>query len=158
MKPRTGLCAFVRTGAPVLVLAIAATGSSGCSAVSHDVRDYYQQMAYNYKQAREKAHLDEMSVESKAKVELATGDMNHYRRSQRELGKLKSWEEKCAKQEERFEKAARWTEDHFKIERGGPGYNSMGSDATSGLALEPPPQAGPGAAAEPRLPQAPAAP
>ena len=42
-------------------------------------------MAYNYKEAEEKAKMDELSLESQSKVLAATGDFKRQKRVQREL-------------------------------------------------------------------------
>jgi len=136
MRPGYWRCARGRSGW-FLVLLVFAGGSGGCASVTRDVRDYYQQMAYNYKEAADKARLKAATLEGESKMELATGDLTHYRRSKRELKKIKAWEEKCIKQEERFAKAARWTEDKFGIARGGPGYDKMFGDAGAERASEP---------------------
>ena len=57
--------------------------------------------------------MNEASVTSKAQVLAATGDIRASRKAQREAERLKSWEEHCAWEKERFEKAARWMETHF---------------------------------------------
>lgn len=120
-------------------------GSCGCKSVTSDVRDYYQQMAYNYKEAKEKAKIQEMSLENESKMLLATGDKNHYRRTQRELDRIKGWEEKCGKQEERFQKAAHWTEEHFHLDHAGKAVDRLGEAVgSSGMRLESPPPSGSG--------------
>ncbi len=135
-----------------LILTAAIT-ACGCKSVTSDVRDYYQQMAYNYNEAKEKAKIQELSLENEGKMLLATGDKNRYRRTQRELDRIKGWEEKCAKQEERFQKAAHWTEEHFKLEPGGKAVNRLAeAGGSSGLRLESPP---PGGATESSMPPLP---
>src|SRR5262245_27933858 len=89
----------------------------GCASVSQDVDAYYRQMAYNYKEAQDNARLKEVTLESEAKVLAATGDFKRYRKNQRELGRVKSWEARCEKESARFKKAAEWTESHFHVAR-----------------------------------------
>ena len=43
----------------------------------------------------------------------ATGDFRASRKAQREAERIKSWEEQCAWEKGRFEKAAEWMETHF---------------------------------------------
>jgi hypothetical protein len=96
----------------ILSLGISVTG---CAAVSQDVDAYYRQMAINYQEAIDKAKLDETSLENQSRVMLTTGDQSKYRKAQRELGHIRSWEEHCAWEKKRFEKAAKWMENHFDI-------------------------------------------
>ncbi len=139
MTPQTRRASAPQAASRGLVL-LAALGLCGCASATGDVRDYYQQMAYNYKEAASKAKFQQLTLENQAKVQLATGDQNHYRRTQRELGRLKSWEEKCVKQEERFQKAAHWTEEHFHLPPGGKAVESgPGRRDPDGLRLEAPP-------------------
>jgi hypothetical protein len=104
-----------------LGLLILGSGLAGCAAVSQDVRDYYRQMAYNYKAAQDKAKIEEGSLENVSRMLLATGDTANYRKTQRRLERVRSWEGRCAKQEERFDKAAAWMEAHFDVKTSGPG-------------------------------------
>jgi hypothetical protein len=101
----------------LLGLSIALTWFTGCASVSQDVDAYYRQMAYNYKEAEEKARLDERTLESESKMLATTGEYGKYRRAKRELDRVKSWESKCVKEAKRFEKAAEWTEAHFHLEK-----------------------------------------
>jgi hypothetical protein len=87
----------------------------GCASAARDVRDYYREMAYNYRAAQEKAKMDALTLEGETKMLAQTGEIHKLRRTQRELDRLKAWESKCAKQEERFEKAAVWTEEHYHL-------------------------------------------
>ena len=98
------------------LLAVIAVAMAGCASMTQDVDAYYRQMAYNYKEAEEKAKMDELSLESQAKVLATTGEFKRQKRVQRELDRVKAWEEKCEKQAGRFEKAAEWTEAHFHLE------------------------------------------
>jgi hypothetical protein len=101
------------------LLAIATSGVclAGCASMTQDVDAYYRQMAYNYQEALDKAKLDTLSLENQARVLAVTGDHSKYRRTQRELGKIRRWEERCEKEQKRFEKAAEWMEAHFHLER-----------------------------------------
>ena len=99
----------------LLGVVLLAPGLAGCVAAAMDVRDYYRQMQTNYKEAKEKAKLDALSLEGESKVLAATGDFSSYRRKQRALERAKSWEARCGTQEERFQKAANWTEEHFNL-------------------------------------------
>jgi hypothetical protein len=103
--------------ASLLGLLVAAPCLSGCASVSQDVDAYYRQMAYNYKEAEEKAKMDGRTLESESKALAATGEFGKYRRAQRRLDRIKSWEAKCEKEANRFERAAEWTEAHFHLEK-----------------------------------------
>jgi hypothetical protein len=98
-----------------LVLMVGALCLSGCASVSQDVDAYYRQMAYNYKEAEVKAKMDARTLESESKALAATGEFSKYRRAQRKLDRIKSWEAKCDKEANRFEKAAEWTEARFHL-------------------------------------------
>jgi len=89
----------------------------GCVSAAKDVRDYYREMAYNYRAAQEKAKMDALTLEGETKFLAKNGDFQRLRRTQRELDRIKAWEAKCAKQEERFEKAAQWTEAHYHLDQ-----------------------------------------
>ena len=78
---------------------------------------YYRQMAYNYKEAEEKARMDAVTLENETKVLATTGDFSKLKKAQRRLSRVKAWEEKCEKEAKRFEKAAEWTEAHFHLEK-----------------------------------------
>jgi hypothetical protein len=97
-----------------LVMALA---SAGCTSMSQDVDAYYRQMAFNYKEAAEKAKMDALTLENESKVLATTGDHSNLKKSQRRLGRIKAWEEKCDKESQRFDKAAEWTEAHFHLEK-----------------------------------------
>jgi hypothetical protein len=117
-----------------LLFAVMAMSMAGCASMTEDVDAYYRQMAYNYKEAEEKAKMDELSLESQAKALAATGDFKRQKRAKRELDRVKKWEEKCEKQAGRFEKAAEWTEARFHLTRpaipdGPPGTGKSGDDA-----------------------------
>jgi hypothetical protein len=99
------------------MLLLAAPPVCGCAAVSQDVDAYYRQMAFNYNEAKEKAKMDALTLEGQSKALAATGDVGKYRRTQRELERVKAWEAKCEKQANRFKKAAEWTEGHFHVAR-----------------------------------------
>ena len=65
-----------------------------------DVHLYYQQMAINYKEAEEKAKLDAVTLERESASLLQAGETHRYNRAQRELARLKNWQENCARQHE----------------------------------------------------------
>ena len=46
-----------------------------------------------------------------------TGEFRKYKRTKRELDRVKKWEAKCEHEADRFEKAAEWTEAHFHLTR-----------------------------------------
>jgi hypothetical protein len=95
------------------VIPVVGVALTGCASVTKDVDAYYRQMATNYGEAIEKAKVDEVSEQSKAKVLAATGDARAARKAQREAERIKAWQEHCAWEKERFEKAAKWMETHF---------------------------------------------
>jgi hypothetical protein len=102
---------------------------AGCAAISQDVDRYYRQMAYNFKQAEAKARADAEILEGKSKVVIQAGDLREYSSVQRELTRLKDWQAHCARQRERFEKAAEKLE-----KKSGPSKNTdMQSKAPSPL-------------------------
>jgi hypothetical protein len=101
----------------LLALSILALAPAGCTAVSQDVDAYYRQMAFNYKEAQEKAKNDVITLENEAKVLATTSDFSKLKKTQRRLTRVKDWEEKCEKESKRFEKAAEWTEAHFHLEK-----------------------------------------
>ena len=90
---------------------------AGCASMSQEADEYYRQMAYNWKEAGEKAKVDKLSLDSEAQVLAATGDFRRHKRVKRELDKVIAWEAKCEKQADRFQKAAVWTEGHFHLTR-----------------------------------------
>jgi hypothetical protein len=90
---------------------------AGCAAMTQDVDAYYRQMASNYQEALDKAKLDAVTLQNQAKVLAMTGDQWKYRKTQRQLERLQSWEEHCAKEQKRFEKAAEWMEGRFDIKK-----------------------------------------
>ena len=108
-----------RSWAPWALIGLLALALSpaGCASMSQDVDAYYRQMAFNYKEAQEKAKLDAVTLENETKVLATTGDYSDLKRTQRQLSRVKAWEEKCAKEAKRFEKAAEWTEAHFHLEK-----------------------------------------
>jgi hypothetical protein len=104
------------TSAPrILALMVVVATLPGCVSAARDVRDYYSEMAYNYHAAQEKAKMDALTLEGETKLLAQTGNLQKLRRTQRELDRVKAWEAKCAKQEERFAKAAHWTEEHYHL-------------------------------------------
>ena len=74
-----------------------------------DVHLYYEQMAINYKEAEGKAKLDAVTLERESGALLQGGELHKYKRTQRELARIKNWQEYCARQHERFQKAAEKT-------------------------------------------------
>ena len=101
----------------VPALYVTALGLSGCASMTQDVDAYYRQMAYNYREALEKAKVDEMSLTSQANVLASSGETRRAMRTERELDRVKKWEVKCEREAGRFEKAAEWTEARFQIKR-----------------------------------------
>ena len=89
---------------------------AGCAAMTQDVDAYYRQMTVNYQEAIDKAKVDEASLENQSRMLLATGDQSRYRKVQRELSRVRSWEERCIWEKKRFEKAAKWMESHFDLD------------------------------------------
>ncbi len=87
---------------------------AGCASTTQSVDAYYRQMAVNYQDAIKEAQIREIAVEKQAKVLAATGD-SRYHKYERELKSLRSWQEHCAREQQRFEKAANWMETHFKV-------------------------------------------
>ncbi len=96
---------------------VMATGFAGCASTTQSVDSYYRQMAYNWREAGEKAKMDEQSLDGQQKVLAATGDFRQHKRVTREIEHVKAFEEKCDKQAARFQKAAEWTEAHFHVTR-----------------------------------------
>jgi hypothetical protein len=90
---------------------------AGCASTTRSVDAYYRQMAVNYQEALDKAKLDEVALENQSKVLGATGDQSKYRKAKRQIEKIRSWEEHCAKEKKRFEKAAEWMESHLKVDK-----------------------------------------
>jgi len=89
---------------------------TGCAAVTQDVDAYYRQMAVNYQEAIDKAKIDELTLQKEARALAVTGDKANYRKAQRELGRIRSWEDHCEWERKRFAKAANWMESHFNID------------------------------------------
>jgi hypothetical protein len=121
----TCFCARTR----LATLLVIAAWLAGCAAISQDVDRYYRQMAYNFQVAEAKAKADAEILEGKSRVAVQAGDLHRYSSVQKELARLKDWQAHCAKQRERFEKAAE------KLEKeSGPSKNSdMESKAPSPL-------------------------
>jgi hypothetical protein len=90
---------------------------TGCAAMTQDVDAYYRQMAFNFQEAADKAMLDEVALENESRVLGATGDQSRYRKAQKQLKRIKEWEEHCYKEKKRFEKAAEWMETHLHVEK-----------------------------------------
>ena len=108
-------CARVRL-ATVFFIAV---WLAGCAAMSQDVDRYYRQMAHNYQEAEAKAKADAEVLEGKSRVVVQAGDLHTYGKVEKELARLKDWQAHCAKQRERFEKAAEKLE-----KKSGPSKNS----------------------------------
>jgi hypothetical protein len=102
-------------GVPWLALFAGALCLTGCASVASDVDAYYRDMAFNWKEAQEKAKMQVTALESESSVLAVTGELHQLKRSQRRLGRIKAWEDKCGKEATRFEKAAEWTEAHFHL-------------------------------------------
>ena len=98
----TFFCARTRF-ATLLVIAV---WLAGCAAISQDVDRYYRQMAHNFQDAEAKAKADAEILEGKSRVAVQAGDLHRYGSVQKELARLKDWQAHCAKQRDRFEKAA----------------------------------------------------
>jgi hypothetical protein len=117
-------------------------GFAGCAAIGRDVDAYYRQMAINYHGAAEAAKTDEVSLKNQLRVLGTTGDQSGYLKTQRKLERLQAWEEKCAKEEVRFQKAAEWMESHFDIKKSKlvnePPVGHAGPDGPPGSDSKPP--------------------
>jgi hypothetical protein len=98
-------------------LCLTTLGMAGCASMPGEADAYYRQMAYNWREALEKAKVDELSLTSQVNVLASTGETRRYMRTERELERVKKWETKCEKQADRFEKAAVWTEARFHLKR-----------------------------------------
>lgn len=107
--PRRLMVVFTCVRPRLLLLLVLPLCISGCAAMIQDVHLYYQQMAINYKEAEEKAKLDAVTLERQSGSLLQGGELHKYNRTQKELAKIKNWQEYCARQHERFEKAAQKT-------------------------------------------------
>jgi hypothetical protein len=90
---------------------------AGCASTIASVDGYYRQMAVNYQEAIDKAKEDEVSLDRRAQVLATTGDPGKSQKYRRELEKVRKWEEHCAWEKQRFEKAAGWMESHFSSAR-----------------------------------------
>ena len=109
MLPRRLMVVSTSVWPRLLLLLVLSFCLSGCAAMIQDVHLYYQQMAINYKEAEEKAKLDAVTLERQSGSLLQGGELHKYNRAQKELAKIKNWQEYCARQHERFEKAAEKT-------------------------------------------------
>ena len=87
----------------MLLLAVSLVG---CAAMTQDVHQYYRQMATNFKEAEEKAKVRIATRQREASMLLKGGEVHQYKRAIREVNPLKNWQEHCARERERFEKAA----------------------------------------------------
>ena len=84
---------------------------TGCASISQDVHRYYTQMAHNYREAEAKAKMDAMTLEGESRSLLQAGEVHKYNRTQKELARIKDWQTYCARQQERFEAAAKKMEE-----------------------------------------------
>jgi hypothetical protein len=89
--------------APLLALVL---GLGGCAAMTQDVHEYYRQMAANFKEAEAKAAVQITTREREASMLLNGGEVHQFKRAMREVNRLKGWQDHCARERERFEKAA----------------------------------------------------
>ncbi|MCL4499447.1 MAG: hypothetical protein M1335_04290 [Chloroflexi bacterium] len=87
-------------------LLLLAVSLVGCAAMTQDVHQYYRQMATNFKEAEEKAKVRIATRQREASMLLKGGEVHQYKRAIREVNRLKNWQEHCARERERFEKAA----------------------------------------------------
>ena len=115
--PRKLIPAFTRMQPNLLLLLVLSSCHAGCAAMIQDVHQYYQQMAINYKEAEEKAKLDATSLERESASLLQGGELHKYNRAQRELARIKNWQEYCVRQQQRFQKAADKTADPADIKK-----------------------------------------
>jgi acyl-[acyl carrier protein]--UDP-N-acetylglucosamine O-acyltransferase len=93
----------------------------GCAAVTQDVDAYYRQMAVNYKEAIDDAKVEELKLEKKAQIYAVTKDQKELRRTERTLARVRSIEERYTREQERFDKAAKWMESHLdSVKKGAP--------------------------------------
>jgi hypothetical protein len=101
--------------ARLLGLLMIGSSCAGCATITQDVDAYYRQMAINYQEAADKAKLDAASLENQVKVLAVTGEPAKAHKTQRRLDRIRSWEQHCLNEKQRFEKAAEWTESHFHV-------------------------------------------
>jgi hypothetical protein len=97
----------------LVVMLSSAIALGGCASMTQDVDAYYRQMAVNYKEAIDDAKIEETQLEKKAQIYAVTKDKKELRRTERELEQVRSWEEHCAREQQRFGKAAKWMETHL---------------------------------------------
>ena len=64
-------------------LLVLASSLAGCASMSQDVDAYYRQMAFNYKEAAEKAQAGRVTLENETKVLATTGDFSKLKSLQR---------------------------------------------------------------------------
>ena len=70
---------------------VTALGMAGCASMTQDVDAYYRQMAYNYREAGEKAKVDEVTLDSQAKALATTGELHDgSSETKRELERVKA--------------------------------------------------------------------
>lgn len=110
VRQRIPIRARVHAWSLVFTIAATAVGLSGCGAIKQDVHQYYRQMARNYQEAEEKAKLDVATLEAESRNFLQAGNVHKYNRSRKEVSRLKDWQDRCANQRQRFEKASQMFE------------------------------------------------
>ncbi|HZW35117.1 MAG TPA: hypothetical protein VFF52_30630 [Isosphaeraceae bacterium] len=101
--------------ARLLGLLMMGSSCAGCAMMTQDVDAYYRQMAINWQEAADKAKRDAASLENQMKVFAVTGEPAKAQKFQRQVDRIRSWEQHCLKEKVRFEKAAEWTEAHFHL-------------------------------------------
>jgi hypothetical protein len=121
VMPRIEERTRLRARSRLLRLLMLGLCNAGCAAMTQDVDAYYRQMAINYQEALDKAKLDAVSLENQMKVLAVTGEPSKARKAERRLERIQSWEEHCATEKKRFEKAAEWMEAHFDLKKPGTG-------------------------------------
>ena len=76
----TARLAVVAHGGRCSGSSVLASSPAGCTSMSQDVDAYYRQMAYNYKEAAEKAKMDAVTLENETKVLATTGDFSNLKK------------------------------------------------------------------------------
>jgi hypothetical protein len=79
---------------------------AGCAAMTQDVHQYYRQMAANFKEAEEKTKVQIATRQREASMLLKGGEVHQFKKTMREVNRLKDWQAHCVRERERFEKAA----------------------------------------------------
>ncbi len=108
---------MTRTGATGMWRRLAMLGLGlllcGCAAVTQDVHAYYREMAGNFKEAVDDAEKEEAKLEKRRQLFAVTKDQRELHRTERDLEKVRSLKEHYTREEQRFDKAAKWMESHF---------------------------------------------